>query len=346
MSQYCYVQSNTVVAGPQALPKAWTDPNTGILYANFDSLSDPELLTLGWYPYQENDPGSPGAYYRRVYGDFVILATVVTRDVTYEQWDIEEVRSSKNGQLIRQVAAYTVSELAINPKVKEYVENDAKWTADKQAELARLTDWQAVADFDITKPLVLVLPNAFVGDSYVRQGVALTARNQAAVDSGQPAPYDQAQINTFIASNQNAADDPSNSTPPVKPGFEIRQEIANPSEQFNRVIIWRFDVDDPNPFLRRKYAMQISNRQDTRDLYIFSYTNGTYLTWRKFELQPDGVTWYLEATPAEQQYVDTDMKFIFSYGTNPAVEADYFTDEVPFPAGVEERNFLVAWDPE
>jgi len=78
-------------------------------------------------------------------------------------------------------------------------------------------------------------------------------------------------------------------------------------------------------------------------LYVFSYTNCTYLTWNQFVQQSDG-TWWFEATAAEMQYTDTDMGFIFSYGTNPAVEADYFTDRVEFAAGVDQQDLLVAWD--
>lgn len=344
MSNYCYVQNNEVVNGPKSLPTSWTDPSTGDQHSNLNALSDSELLEIGWYPYTENDQGRPGEYYNRIVSDFTIHADYVSRDVTYEQWAIDDVKQDKNTQLGDQITQYTTNEQAINPKVSEYINDDAKWLADEQAKLARLTDWNAVANFDTTKPMVLALPNSYIGAKNVRQGVALTSQNQAAVGSGLTNIWDQAEVDVFVADNQAAADDPSNSTAPVNPGFRLRQGVANVSEQFNRVVIYRFDRDDPNPAFQRSFAMQMTNRQDSRPLYVFTYTGVAYLTWHLFEDQGDG-TWYWEASPAEWQYTDTDMGFIFSYGTNPAVEADYFTDRVEFPAGVEEDNLLVVWDP-
>ncbi len=350
-NDYCLVntpQRDTVLEGPKRLPQNWqaSDGTWHYNLNNDDVWTDADRRTIGWYPYTENDTGSPGGspYYDRTLSDFSINANDVSRDAIYTQWDIERVKSSKNDELESQVDQYTFNDGAINEKAAEYVRNDVEWVAERQGELARITDWQQAADFDTTKPQQLLLTNSFVGASYVRQGLALTERNQASIAAGQGEIWEQAEINTFVSENRTAAEDSSNATAPRKPGYKIRQPIANVSEQFNRVIIYRFDVDDPNPALRRSYAMQLKNRQDNRNLYIFSYTNGTYLTWRLFELQADGVTWYLDATPAERQYVDTDMNFIFSYGTNPAVEADYFTDRISFPAGVETKNILVAWD--
>ena len=158
-------------------------------------------------------------------------------------------------------------------------------------------------------------------------------------------PWDQAELNSFVSANNLAANDSSDATAPVQPDYKLRQGVGVPSEQFNRIIIYRESRDDPNPALQTTYKMILTSRQDARNIYVFSYTNSTYLTWRLFEDYGDG-TWRLEATPAEWQYVPGDMAFIFSYGTNPAVEADYFTERVEFPAGVQEKQILVAWDTE
>ena len=337
MSLYCYVENNAVVGVPRTLPQTWNN------ISNFNALDDPTLLAYGWYPYVLVDSGYPGTYYDRTLSAFQIQSTEVVQTAIYTQWTIERLKNFKNGELENQIINYTTNERSINPKIDDYVNDDAEWFAGEQAKLARLTDWQNVADFDTTKPSPLVLPNSYVGASYVRQGVQLTAQNSAATDAGLDPVWDQITINNFISSNQLAADDSSNSVSPVQPTYEIRQGIAVPSEQFRRVIIYRESRDDPNPALRTTYKMLLLNRQDSRDLYIFSYTNTTYLAWHKFEDTGNG-EWRLEASPAEWQYVPGDMAFIFSYGTNPAVEADYFTDRVEFPAGVSEMNILVAWD--
>ena len=346
---YCEVklpERDSVLSGPERLPQNYKDQNGNWNMNVWDDTawSDSDRVSIGLYPYVENDTGSPGEYYDRSLSDFTIHADYVSRDAIYTQWPIEQVKDSKNRELEDQITVYSHNDNAVNPKTVEYVRNDAQWVADKQAQLARITDWNEAAAFDTTKPQVLPLSNSYIGRSYVDQGVDLTAKNQASVDAGQGEIVPQAELNAFITANRNAADDSSNSTAPQKPGYRIRQPIANNSEQFNRIIIWREARDDPNPALRTTYKMQMRNRQDARDLYIFSYTNGTYLTWRKFEDQGNGV-WALEATPAEWQYVPLDMAFIFSYSTNPAVEAEYFTDRVEFPAGVSEKNILVAWDP-
>lgn len=44
MTEYVYVENSTVVEGPRNLPKAWKN------ISGFDTLSDPELKELGWYP--------------------------------------------------------------------------------------------------------------------------------------------------------------------------------------------------------------------------------------------------------------------------------------------------------
>jgi len=343
MSLKCYVDNNVVVDGPRVVPANWVDPKTGISYSNFDSLTDPQHLSLGWYVYVLVDPGSPGAYYTRTLSAFVINSTSVTQTATYSQLPIEEVRAQKDTELRSQVRLYTANELSADPAVQEYIENDLKWLVDEQAKLARTTDWQAVADFDTAKPEVLVLPNNYTGRSYVRQGEQLTSQNLATVEAGGTARWPDADVKSFVAANQLAADDPSGNTLPLEPKYTIRQGVATPQQKSSRVVIYRFDRDDPNPALQRSYAMRLFDKQNNRDLYVFSYTNSTYLTWNQFVQQSDG-TWWFEAQAAEMQYTDTDLGFIFSYGTNPAVEADYFTDRVSFPAGVDQQDLLVAWD--
>ncbi len=354
--RYCEVAMpgrDSVVDGPRTLPNNWVDYqgnsqknlNDLDVWNNKGTDGKKSLYDVGWYPYVENDSGSPGGstYYDRSLSDFTINADTVSRDAIYTQWSIDRVKESKISDVFIQLDQWTTNERAINQKIDQYVRDETEWATNTQIDIEVQTDWNTVANYDTTKPDPLTLPNSYVGKSYVTQGLRLTSENQAATGSGQPAIWDQVIVDNFIAGNRNAADDSSNATAPVKPVYQIRQPVANVSEKFNRVVIWRYDVDDPNPALRRSYAMEMRNRQDSRDLYIFSYTNSTYLTWRKFEDQGNGV-WYLEATSAERQYVDTDMSFIFSYGTNPAVEADYFTDRVEFPAGVQVKQILVAWD--
>ena len=349
MSEYCYTPNQTVVDGPRTLPVSWRDPKTGKLYANFNKLSGPELLALEWYPYVENDPGSPGIYYDKIYGPFVVNPTNVTRDVTWQQWNIEDVRQDKDNKLQAELTSVTADQLALDGKIPENARNETKWLVDEQAKLYRLTDWQAVADFVTAMPTKLVLPNDFAASSYVVQGTAMKAENTAASQATLTPRWDPVELDAFIAANKSAAADVSGTQPPTHPGHKLRQGVVVPSEQSARVIIYREVREDPNPALRTTYKMRLLNRQDARDLYIFSYTNSTYLTWHKFEdisqLQ-DGSVWGLEAHSAEWQYVPGDMAFIFSYGTNPAVEADYFTDRVEFPAGVDQINVWVAWDTE
>ena len=353
---YCEVnlpQRDTVLDGPRTLPQNYTDQNGNSQknVNNTDVWNDQgtdgrnSLYDIGLYPYVENDTGAPNQYYDRSLSDFSVNADNVSRDAIYTQWDIELVKADKNVELEEQITIYSTNDQAVNEKVLRYIRDDVQWVADKQAELARITDWQQAADFDTTKPSILPLSNTYKGASYVDQGLDLTGKNQAAVAAGQSEIWPQAEINTWVTANRTAAEDSSGSTPVQDPSYRFRQGVAKVSERFNRIIIWREARDDPNPALRTTYKMQMRNRQDSRDLFIFSYTNGTYLTWRKFEDQGNGV-WALEATPAEWQYVPGDMAFIFSYGTNPAVEADYFTDRVEFPAGVTEKNILVAWDPQ
>ena len=351
MSLYCYVQNNAVVDGPRNLPNTWTDPNTGVTYSNFSSLSDADLLSLGWYPYVENDPGAPGPYYYRSISDFSINPTNVSRDVVYTQWEIERVKEQKNAELEAQLVQYTTNEQALNPSVLEYVRDDAEWLALQQSDLARITDWQQAADFDTTKPTLMVLPNSYVGEKNVRQGNALTAQNQAAAETGATVKWDQPTVNSFVAANQAAADDPSNSTPPQAPNYKIRQGIGNVSEQFRRIIVWRFDVEgEADPNLDRSMAMRIFNRQDERDLFAFIYTNAgaTYLGWKKFVKVNGNWEWRLTKEDGDgsiMTWTDSDIAFILSYSNNPAVESEWFTDQIQFPAGVEQRNILVAWDP-
>ena len=349
---YCLVNvpaADTVLEGPRKLNQNERGAD-GTWYYNTNNpaqWSDVQLLAIGWYPYVESDPGAPGPYYDRTLSAFIINPTTVSRNATYTQWEIDRVRQNKDQELESQLRQFTVNEDSINPKVQQYVQDETKWYSDQQAELARLDVWDDVAAFDTTKPsnLRTVLPNSYQGQSYVEQGLAMEVQNSAAVAQGLTAPWDPTELAAFITANELAAADTSDATAPVQPGYKLRQGIGVPSEQFNRIIIYREARDDPNPALRTTYKMILTNRQDARNIYVFSYTNSTYLTWRLFEDAGDG-TWRLEATPAEWQYVPGDMAFIFSYIANPAVEAEYFTDRVEFPAGVQTKQILVAWDTE
>lgn len=354
---YCQIDPNNPIAvddGPRRLPQNWvspyeTQPNgRPVEYNNInntDIWNNAELLSIGWYPYILSDtpPTEYPQYYDKSYSDFQIQATEVLQTAVYTQWDIERVREQKNAELESKITQYSANEISINPKVNDYISNELKWFSDAQAELARLDVWEDVAGYNTSKPNILILPNNFVGASYVKQGELLTAENTSATNAGLTPPWDQTIVNDFITANKLAAEDNSGGTVPVEPTFEIRQGIAVPSEQAARIVIFRVARDDPNPALRTTYKMRLLNRKDDRDLYVFSYTGLTYLTWRLFE-NLGGGTWGLEATSAEWQYVPNDMAFIFSYGTNPAVESDYFTDRVEFPAGVAEENIYVAWN--
>lgn len=356
--QYCLVNiptADTVLEGPRVLPQNHYD-NIHMNIRNEVNYPDSRLLALGWYPYVENDAGPPGQYYDRQLSGFTINPTNVSRDVIYTQWDISRVRESKNFELEIQLVEYSVNEQALNPSVLEYVRDDAEWLAIEQSNLARITDWNAAAAFDTTKPSVLALPNSYVGEKNVRQGNALTKENQAAAETGATVKWDQPTINSFVVANQTAADDPSNSTSPQMPNYKIRQGVGVVSEQFRRIIVWRFDVEgEADPNLDRSMAMRIFNRQDTRDLFTFIYTNAgsTYLGWKKFVKVNGNWEWKLEKDTGGGQgdgsimtWTDSDIAFILSYSNNPAVEADWFTSPIQFPAGVEQRNILVAWDPE
>lgn len=127
--QYCWVDQGSVVQGPQLLPQNWQDPNTGTWYYNVnndDLWSDPNLLSIGWYPYVLVDAGEPGPYYDKSVSAFQVQATEVVQTVQYTQWDIERVRTSKGDEMEGQITLYTTNELAINKKVSEYAEADAK----------------------------------------------------------------------------------------------------------------------------------------------------------------------------------------------------------------------------
>lgn len=354
MSDYCYVQNDNVLDGPRPLPVTWTDTSTGVPYSNLPKLTDSELLVLGWLPYVENDPGRPGYYYHRQLSAFSVNQTDVSRDATYVQWDIEDIRADKDSQLESQLVQYTTNEAAINPSVEEYIKDDSKWLADEQVKLAQLTVWQEVADFNTAKPEILILPSSYVGAKNVQQGVKLTVHNTASVDSGLSAKWPQADINTYVAGNQAAAADPTNATAPVGAAYAIRQGVAEVSEQFNRIVVWRFDVEgEVDPNLGRSIAMRIHNRQDARDIFTFIYTGAgaTYLGWKKFEVvqaaNEEYWEWKLDKNLGDgslMTWVDSNIAFVLSYIANPAVTAEWFTDKIQFPAGVESDNILVAWD--
>ncbi len=341
-----YVVINYVIeSGPHLLDS--TEVRNQLNTGNPETLTHEERVAGGVYPYVENDnpPAEHAEYYDRSLTDEQVNADNVSRDAVYTQWDIEDVKADKNLELESQLTEYSTNQLSLNEKVKEYVRNDVQWLADRQGELARIDDWQTAADYDTSKPDVLPLSEDYKGASYVAQGLELTAQNQAAAGAGQPERWDQAEVNTFVAANRVAAEDTSGGTPAMRPSYRLRQGIANVSEQFNRVTVFRYDVDDPNPALQRSFSMEMRNRQDSRNIYVFVYTNNIYLGWRLFEDQGDGV-WRWDAHSSMKQYTDTDLNFIMSYGANPAVESDYFTDQIEYAAGVDEKDILVAWDTE
>ena len=277
---------------------------------------------------------------------FNIQTTEVTQTAVYTQWTIDRLSSTKLFELDIQIQQYSANQLSINTKIQEYVINEAKWVADNQAAIARIDDWNTLAAYDTAKPAVLILPNNFIGEGFIRQGQALTAENQAATGSGLPAPWDQTQIDSFISANQPAANDVTGATSPVNPTFELRQGIATVSEQFNRIIINRFDRDDPIPAQRRAWRLDMFNRQDSRDLFVFHYLTATdtYLDWDLFQDLGNG-QWGFVVDNALYQYTDNDLYMIFSYSNVPSVQQDWFTDKVYFDAGQETINVLVAWDP-
>ncbi len=344
MTMYCYVENDVVVTGPRGLPSTWKN------ISNFDNLSDSELLLLGWYPYVEHDPGSPGSFYNPVYSDFVIGATEVTRTVTYEQWAIDDIRQFKDDEMSTQLREYTTNEHVINPKIAEYIKDDAKWFSDEQGNLVRLTDWDAVANYNTAKPEKMVLPYNYVGQSYVNQGVALSAANQDALDNGLPEPWDQIAVDELIAANRPAAEDSSGATSPVHPDFKTRQGVAVVSEQFNRIVIYRFDTGSTDPNLDRSLGMRMRNRQDSRDLYCFPFEGAASLGWKQFKDLGNGVwgwEWSVEEDDAANMHrTDNDLHFILSYIANPTYQPGYFTKEIPFDSGVEQENILVSWDTE
>ncbi len=345
---YCEVKLPTldsVTRGPFKLKQNYQDQNGQWNYNIWDDdvYTDQQRLDIGLYPYIESDAGAPGPYYDRSLSGFVINPTNVVRNAIYAQWDIERVKQVKDQEMLSQLRAYTTNEAAINPRVNEYVQNDYRWYTDKQAELARITDWAEAAAFDTSYPKVLPLSNSVVGRTYVDQGLRMQKDNDAAAAQSLPAPWDPMELSGFITANNLAANDVSDNTPPVQPGYKIRQGVAVISEQFARIVIFRESRDDPNPALQTTYKIRILDREDSRDLYVFSYTNGTYLIWHRFADIGRNM-WEVEAHSSEWQYVPLDMAFIFSYGTNPAVEADYFTDRVEFEAGIQTKQILVAWD--
>ena len=351
--QYCEVNIPTadiVLSGPTLLPNSYVDyqSNSWKNLKEDTVWPDSRLLTIGWYPYVEVDtpPLQYPEYYDRTLSAFNIQATEVTRTAQYIQWTIEELKNVKNLELESQITQYTTNQLSVNPKVQEYITNEAKWLADQQAAIARLDVWDDVAAFDTTKPSILVLPNNFIAEGYIRQGQTLTSENQSASGSGLAEPWDQTAVNAFISNNQPAANDVTGSTSPVEPTFELRQGIATINEQFNRIVIYRFDREDPIPSQRRAWAMDMFNRQDNRDLFVFSYlaATDTYLDWDLFQDKGNG-QWGFVVDNALYQYTDNDLYFIFSYSNVPSVQQDWFTDKVYFDAGQEEINFLVAWDP-
>ena len=360
---YCQVDPGNPVAvddRPRRMPQNWTSPyetqpnGRPVEYLNInnsDVWNDAALLSIGWYPYVlvDSPPAQYPEYYDKALDPFNIQATEVTQTVVYTQWDIDRVKTRKINELNGQVTFFEANQLAVDRLLEETATNENEWVNVQGAQVSRLSsegDWNAVAAFDTTKPLVITLPNNYVGQSYVNQGVRMTAENDAATQATLAPPYDAQAVADFITANKIAAEDASGTQPPTEPTYELRQGVVTPADGVSEVWNYRESRDDPNPALQTTYKMRLLNKQDTRPLYIFSYTgldSQTYLTWRLFEIQSDG-SYALEATSAEWQYAPGDMSFIFSYGTNPAVEADFFTLPVNFPAGVAEQVIRVRWD--
>ena len=351
---YCLTLDNVNVElpCPRELPNTWTDPATGRTHYNMQYWPDENLRTIGWYPYvvTDNPPAQYSQFYDRSLSGYTINATTISQDVTYTQWDIDRVKDTQFNLLASTATQYSANEVAADKKISQRVTDELVWLNNQQVALIIEDDWNTVAGWDTSKPDPLPLPNSYVGQSYVNQGVALQAENTAATDAGQVAPWPSTVVSSFISDNEPAANDASNATAPVDPTFEIRQGIVKNSEASSRVMIYRTSTGDPNPALDTVYAMVLTNRAlgDNRNLYIFSHTGAcdstpTYLTWRQFVLQPSG-EWTLQGTPSEWQYSKGDMCFIFSYGTNFAVTADYFTDKVDYSADDTVKTIVVAWD--
>lgn len=341
--QYCLLNAarDAVVQGPQLLPQNW---GIYLNINNSDNYSDNNLRSIGWYPYTLIDSGypSPTDAYDRSLDPFVIGALEVTQTATYSQRDIDEVRQIRNAQLEQNRRLdITFFDSVIDDLVRYQITDMEEWIATEQNNLAILTDWNAVANFQTIAPLVLELNNQYVAQQYQEQGASLTAVNQAAIGSGQAAPYDQVEIDAFVTANEPAASDPSGTTAPVKPDYKLRQAIANVSEQ--RSIIWIYRTDS-DQFLE----LALTNRQDARDLYTFYYlAAGTYLFWAKFEQDPQNPQRWIARSPAGQGHnVSQDVKLRLSYSTNPAVEADLFTDDLLFDAGQAPLKTVVRWDTE
>lgn len=358
-NNYCAVDPGNPVAvdqGPRRLPQNWQSIYDGQWYYNLTNEAlwdDAALAGIGWFRYTLNDtpPTEYLEYYSVSQSPFVIDAGAgtVTQDMVYTQWTVDQIQTVKLDEINNAPRQYSANELAIDSLLEYTIADDNAWTNQQGAALSRLTvegTWEDVAAFDTTKPAVLALPNNYVGRSYVNRGIELTAENDAAVAAGLVAPYDQTVVSDFITANTIAAEDTSGTQPPTEPTFEIRQAVAVVSEGASELWIYRAAREDANPALRTTYRMALTQKQDDRPLYVFSYTGeapGTYLTWREFVDDGTGI-WRCEATPAEWQYVPGDMSFIFSYGTNPAVQADFFTNPVDFPAGVDEMVMRIRWD--
>lgn len=339
--KYCHIEGGLVDLGPKLLPQNWEGSNN---INNTDTWDDARLATIDWLPYVLVDTGAPGPYYTRTLSAFNIQATEVTQTAEYTQWDIEQVRAQKNAELESSITIIDANQLASDVLIRYSIQDENEWVATEKAKLARFETWQEVADFDTSKPEILPLSNTYVGKQYVRQGTELTAENTAAVDAGLTTPYDAPTLSAFITANTLAAEDSSGGTPPVDPDYKLRQGVAVVSEGASQIWIYRYQRAGVNPVTDFNYRIKLISKRDLRQLYVFSYANGgTYLTWHPLVLQPDG-SWTVEGGSTEWQYAPGDMSFIFSYGTNPAVEADYFTEKVEFPAGVNEQVRRIRWN--
>lgn len=341
--QYCLLNNSlsVVLQGPQQLPQNW---NQYLNINNSDIWSNDDLRNIGWFPYTLIDSGSPlpeDAYIRSL-SAFNIGALEVTQTAIYTQRDIDELRVFRNIQLEQNRRHdITFFDSIIDDLVRYQITDMEEWIAQEQIKLAELTDWNAVANFQTVSPQVLELGNQYVAIQYQEQGASLTAVNQAAIGSGQQAPYDQTLIDTFVSNNEPAATDSSGVIAPVPPPHQLRQAVANVSEQ--RSILWIYRTDGD-----QYVELALTNRQDARDLYVFFYlAPNTYLFWVKFEQDPNNQERWIARSPVGQEHwMSNDLMLRLSYSTNPAVEADLFTDDLLFDAGSDPIKTVVRWDTE
>ncbi len=348
---YCQVDAGTVVVTQRKLNQNEKDVNGAWHYnVNDTNLYDNDRLRteVDFYPYLLIDSGPPGpSGYTRTLDPYVITATHVTQTAIYTQIPIDDLRKQKAGELERQVTQYSANQVAADNLIANNVRSQIGWVETKTIELLALTDWQSVADFDTQMPDVLPISNTTQGASYVEQGLVMQTQNDSAENAGLAAPWDKTKLASHISSNEQAAKDATGATPVVHPDFSLRQGSVTPADRFSNLLIYRsMRQYDGRPSPDPSVEMALFHKEDTRPLYCFLYLQaGTYLEWIEFTHWANG-TWRANSSVNVLSWVNSDMKFIFSYGTNPAVQQDYFTNEILFDAGSVPLTLRIRWDTE